>query len=125
MVARGRNTAVPIRTLHVGGYPVVTTVTARPGVVRRWLYTTLWRQRQNLHSAAGLTVGLGMHWTPPFRKLPGGAEPWPGTLQLYAGNRCLIYQIARAGGMVPKILRRFLADARITFAVYGVVSDCR
>ena len=125
MVARGRNTAVPSRTLHVGGYPVVTTVTARPGVVRRWLYTTMWRQRQNLHSAAGLTVGLGVQWTPPFRKLPGGAEPRPGTLQLCAGNRCLIYQIARAGGVVPKILRRFLADARITFAVYGVASDCR
>jgi hypothetical protein len=73
MVARGRNTAVPSRTLHVGGYPVVTTVTARPGVVRRWLYTTLWRQRQNLHSAAGLTVGLGVQWTRRRRAEAGDA----------------------------------------------------
>jgi hypothetical protein len=36
-----------------------------------------------------------------------------------------VFQIARAGGAVPRILRRFLADARVTFAAYYVASDCR
>ncbi|RLM85707.1 hypothetical protein C2845_PM04G00500 [Panicum miliaceum] len=66
-------------------------------------------------------------WTPPFgRRLPAGAEPRPGTLQLCVGNRCLIFQLARAAsGAVPQILRRFLADARVTFAARNVESDRR
>ncbi|CAN6222147.1 unnamed protein product [Urochloa humidicola] len=127
MVAR-RNPAVPRRRVRVAGCPVQTTVTARPAVARRWVYVTLWRQRHRLHSAAGLTVGLGVQWTPPFRfrrRLPAGAEPRPGTLQLCVGNRCLVFQLARAGGAVPQILRRFLADDRVTFAAYNVESDRR
>jgi hypothetical protein len=36
------------------------------------------------------------------------------------GDHCLIIQLARVGGggAVPRILRRFLADARVTFAGY-------
>lgn len=104
MVAR-RNPVVPRRTVRVDGCPVQTTVTTRPAVARRWLYTTLWRQRRRLH--------------------PAGVEPRPGTLQLCCGNRCLVFQLARVGGAVPQILRRFLADARVTFAGYYVASDCR
>jgi hypothetical protein len=134
MVARPRrrrrgNPVVPRSTLRVArNHPVVTTVTARPGVARRWVHTTLWRhRRQHRYSADGdgLTVGLGVQWTPPFRKLPAGAEPRPGTLQLCAGNTCLVFKIAQAGGAVPRILRRFLADARVTFAGYNVESYCR
>ncbi|CAL5077523.1 unnamed protein product [Urochloa decumbens] len=132
MVAR-RNPAVPRRTVHVAGCPVQTTVTARPAVARRWVYTTLWRERRRLHSSSasgggGLTVGLGVQWTPPpYRtRLPAGAEPRPGTLQLCVGNRCLVFQLARAGaGAAPQILRRFLSDGRVTFAGYYVASDCR
>ncbi|CAN6209116.1 unnamed protein product [Urochloa humidicola] len=135
MFAR-RNPAVPRRTVHVAGCPVQTTVTARPAVARRWLYTTLWRQRRRLGSssaavAGGLTVGLGVQWTPPpYRtRFPAGVEPRPGTLQLCVGNRCLVFQLARAGGgggaVVPQILRRFLSDGRVTFAGYYVASDCR
>ncbi|CAN6209115.1 unnamed protein product [Urochloa humidicola] len=128
MVAR-RNPAVPRRRVRVAGCPVQTTVTARPAVARRWVYVTLWRERRRLHSAAGLTVGLGVQWTPPFRfrcRLPAGAEPRPGTLQLCVGNRCLVFQLARAGGgAVPQILRRFLSDGRVTFAAYNVGSDRR
>ncbi|CAL5077421.1 unnamed protein product [Urochloa decumbens] len=130
MVAR-RNPAVPRRRVRVAGCPVQTTVTARPAVARRWVYVTLWRERRRLHSAAGLTVGLGVQWTPPFRfrrRLPAGAEPRPGTLQLCVGNRCLVFQLARAGGgggAVPQILRRFLADGRVTFAAYNVDPDRR
>jgi hypothetical protein len=131
MVARRRNPVVPRRTVRVGGCPVQTTVTARPAVVRRWLHTTLWLNRRRLHTFAaggggggGLTVGLGVQWRTPFRKLPAGVEPRPGTLQLCVGNRCLVFQLARAGA-APRILRRFLADARVTFAGYYVASDCR
>ncbi|CAN6177404.1 unnamed protein product [Urochloa humidicola] len=113
---------VPRHTVRVAGRAVHTTVTARPAVARRWLHTALWR----LRFAPGITVvGLGVQWTPTFRKLPSGAEPRPATLQLCAGSYCLVLQLARAGAAVPRILRRFLADARVTFAGYNVGSDCR
>lgn len=110
--------------VRVDGRTVQTTLTARPAVARRWLYTTLWCHHRTLHSAAGLTMGLDVQWTPPFGKLPAGAEPRPGTLQLCAGNRCLVFQLAQAA-RVPRILHRFLADARVTFAAYNVGSDHR
>ncbi|KAJ1279004.1 hypothetical protein BS78_04G122000 [Paspalum vaginatum] len=84
----------------------------------------MWRQGRRLHSGSDLTMGLGVQWTPPNRKLPAGAEPRPGTLQLCSGNHCLVFQIAQAGA-VPNILRRILADGRVTFAAYNVASDCR
>ncbi|PUZ59814.1 hypothetical protein GQ55_4G073000 [Panicum hallii var. hallii] len=115
---------VACSTVRVDGRAVQTKLTARSAVARRWLYTTLWRHRRTLHSAAGLTVGLDVQWTPPFGRLPAGAEPRPGTLQLCAGNRCLVFQLAQAA-RVPRILRRFLADARVTFAAYNVGSDRR
>ncbi|CAN6222146.1 unnamed protein product [Urochloa humidicola] len=133
MVARRNPTMPRQRTVHVAGCPVQATVTARPAVARRWLYTTLWRQRRRLYSSSssgggGLTVGLGVQWTPlpRRRRLPAGAEPRPATLELCVGNRCLVFQLARAGaGAAPQILRRFLSDGRVTFAGYYVASDCR
>jgi len=99
-------------------------VTARPAVARRWLHTAFWRQRRAIRSAGGLTVGLGVQWTPHFRRLPAREEPRPGTMQLCTGDSCLVFQVAQAG-TVPRILRRFLADARITFAAYNLRSDLR
>jgi hypothetical protein len=113
-----------IYEVRVAGYATVnTTVTANPGVARRWVYSTLWRKTRRLRSGAGFTVGMGMQWTPSFRRL--GAEPRPGTLQLCCGRRCLVFQIAQAGGAVPAILRRFLDDARVGFVAYNIRSDCR
>ncbi|CAO1940033.1 unnamed protein product [Urochloa humidicola] len=133
MVARRNPTMPRQRTVHVAGCPVQATVTARPAVARRWLYTTLWRQRRRLYSSSfggggGLTVGMGVQWTPlpRMRRLPAGAEPRPATLELCVGNQCLVFQLARAGaGAAPQILRRFLSDGRVTFAGYYVASDCR
>ncbi|KAJ1282827.1 hypothetical protein BS78_03G081500 [Paspalum vaginatum] len=123
MVAR-RNPVVPRRTVHVGDsrIPVLTTVTARPAVARRWLHTAVWLQGRRLRSGADLTVGLGVQWRPPYCKLPSGAVPRPATLQLCAGKHCLVFQIARAGA-VPNILRRLLADARVLFAAYRAAYD--
>ncbi|KAM0853819.1 hypothetical protein ACQ4PT_050831 [Festuca glaucescens] len=113
-----------IYEVRVAGHTTVTTtVTAHPGVTRRWVYKTLWIKAHRLRSGAGLTVGMGVQWTPPFRRL--GAEPRPGTLQLCSGRRCLVFQIAQAGGDVPAILRRFLDDARVAFVAYNIGSDCR
>ncbi|CAL5039578.1 unnamed protein product [Urochloa decumbens] len=120
-----RKLTVPRHIVRVAGHAIHTTVTAHPAVARRWLHTAVWRHGRALRSASGLTVGLGVQWTPPFRRLPAGVEPRPGTLQLCAGSYCLLFQIARAGGAVPRILRRFLAHARVTFVGYNVRSDCR
>ncbi|KAJ1283941.1 hypothetical protein BS78_03G166100 [Paspalum vaginatum] len=123
MVAR--SAAAPTHKVLIAGVPVLATVTARPAIARRWVCSTLWRCRRLLLSGSGrLTVGLRVQWTPTFRALPGGAEPRPGTLQLCAGQRCLVFQVARAGH-VPAALRRLLADTRATFAGYNVGSDCR
>ncbi|WVZ72050.1 hypothetical protein U9M48_020568, partial [Paspalum notatum var. saurae] len=125
MVAR-RKVVVPRRTVHVGDsrIPVVTTVTARPAIARRWLHTAVWLQGRRLRSGGDLTVGLGVQWKPPCRKLPSGAVPRPATLQLCRGNHCLVFQVARAGA-APNILRRLLADARVLFAAYRAAYDRR
>ncbi|KAF0927801.1 hypothetical protein E2562_036221 [Oryza meyeriana var. granulata] len=110
--------------VRVGRRRLLVTVTAHPGVARRWVHTTLWRHARRLRSVDGITVGMGVQWTPPFRAMKYGAEPRPCTLQLCVGHRCLVFQLAHAGA-VPAVLRRFLADARAAFVAYGVRSDCR
>jgi hypothetical protein len=112
MLAAARTTVV------IAGVPVQTTVTARPALVRRWVHTTRWRLRS---CGDPTVVGLGVQWTPQFR---AGADERPDTLQLCAGRRCLVFQISRAGGRVPRVLRRFLADSSVTFAGYNVEADC-
>uniref|UniRef100_A0A452ZFU1 3'-5' exonuclease domain-containing protein n=4 Tax=Triticinae TaxID=1648030 RepID=A0A452ZFU1_AEGTS len=112
--------------VHVAGRTAHATVTSHPAVARRWVHTTRWRNGGRLRSSAGLIVGMGVQWTPPFRRLPDGAEPRPATLQLCCGRRCLVFQIGKAGaGSVPLILQRFLEDARVDFFGYNVLSDCR
>uniref|UniRef100_A0A0D3GLJ1 3'-5' exonuclease domain-containing protein n=1 Tax=Oryza barthii TaxID=65489 RepID=A0A0D3GLJ1_9ORYZ len=113
--------------VRVGGRHVVATVTAHAGAARRWVHATRWRLGPRLRADGVATVGMGMQWTPPFRR----ATIRPGTLQLCAGHRCLVLQLARADAdaAVPAALRRFLADERVVFRVvfvgYGVRSDCR
>uniref|UniRef100_A0A0E0LGA8 3'-5' exonuclease domain-containing protein n=1 Tax=Oryza punctata TaxID=4537 RepID=A0A0E0LGA8_ORYPU len=104
----------------VGGRHVVATVTAHAGAARRWVYATRWRLGASLRADGVVTVGMGVQWTPPFRR----AMIRPGTLQLCAGHRCLVFQLAHAEA-VPAVLRRFLADERVVFVGYGVRSDCR
>ncbi|CAM0880728.1 unnamed protein product [Alopecurus aequalis] len=104
-----------------GQTTVTTTVTAHPDVARRWVYKTLWLHGPRLRSGAGLTVGMGVQWTPLFRRW--GDDPRPGTLQLCCGRRCLVFQIAQAGA-VPAVLRRFLEDTRLVFVGYNIRADC-
>ncbi|KAL6647649.1 hypothetical protein ACP70R_015086 [Stipagrostis hirtigluma subsp. patula] len=120
MVAPGGG--VSTRTVHVGGDAVQTTVTSRGDVVRQWVQTTWWRLRRR--SGGDRVVGMGVQWHPLSRALPAGAEPRPCTLQLCAGNRCLVFQVGQAGA-IPAVLRRFLADGGVTFAGYNVAYDCR
>lgn len=107
--------------VSVGRRQVVATVTAHAGAARRWVYATRWRLGPRLRADGVATVGMGMQWTPPF----GRATIRPGTLQLCAGHRCLVFQLACADAAVPAVLRRFLADERVVFVGYGVRSDCR
>uniref|UniRef100_A0A0E0CIX3 3'-5' exonuclease domain-containing protein n=1 Tax=Oryza meridionalis TaxID=40149 RepID=A0A0E0CIX3_9ORYZ len=111
--------------VRVGRRKVVATVTAHAGAARRWVHATRWRLGPRLRANGVATVGMGVQWTPPFRR----ATVRPGTLQLCAGHRCLVLQLARtdadADAAVPAALRRFLADERVVFVGYGVRSDCR
>lgn len=86
---------------------IITSVTAIPSVVRKWLFRVL-----RLHSIRRhkLVVGLGVQWS-PYSSL---ANPPAATLQLCIGRQCLIFQILQADA-VPLSLRRFLEDPRNTF----------
>ncbi|KAF6985355.1 hypothetical protein CFC21_003229 [Triticum aestivum] len=111
--------------VHVAGRTTLATVTSDPAVARRWVHTARWRKVGHLRSRAELIVGMGVQWTPSFRRLSDGAEARPATLQLCCGRRCLVFQIGRAGaGRVPLVLRRFLEDGRVDFVGYNVLSDC-
>jgi hypothetical protein len=112
-----------IYEVRVAGHTTVTTtVTANPGVARRWLYKTRWLEARRLRSGAGLTVGMGVQWTPSFRRNVGSR---PGTLQLCCGRRCLVFQIAQVDSAAPAVLQRFMYDARVAFVAYNIRSDCR
>ncbi|KAL6880468.1 hypothetical protein ACP4OV_012033 [Aristida adscensionis] len=122
MVAPGG--AVSTHTVHVAGDAVHTMVTSHGDVVRRWVSATWLRLRRCAAAGEERVVGMGVQWTPLRRAPPAGAEPPPATLQLCAGNRCLVFQVAQAGA-VPAVLRRFMADGGVTFAGYNVGGDCR
>ncbi|KAM3411437.1 hypothetical protein ACQJBY_003221 [Aegilops geniculata] len=63
--------------VHVAGRTTLATVTADPAVARRWVHTARWRKVGHLRSRAGLIVGMGVQWTPSFRRLSDGAEARP------------------------------------------------
>ncbi|CAN6180844.1 unnamed protein product [Urochloa humidicola] len=96
--------------------------TSRPADARRWVTTTRWLHGA-LHLRGRLVVGLGVQWTPT--RLPlHGVPPVPATLQLCVGHRCLLFHLAHADA-VPEMLRRFLADPRVTFVGSGSANDRR
>ncbi|KQJ96003.1 uncharacterized protein LOC104583597 [Brachypodium distachyon] len=106
-----------VRAAGAGRRGFLAMVTSSPSVARRWVHTTLWRGHHRLRHGKPLTVGMGVQWTPPFRR--------PSTLQLCCGHRCLVFQIAQAGGGIPNALRRFLRDyPSVEFVGYNVLADC-
>ncbi|KAL8488830.1 hypothetical protein ACS0TY_024945 [Phlomoides rotata] len=81
-------------------------VTAKPVVVRKWIYAIGHRHRILLRNGR-LVVGLGVQWT-------HGRNAGAATLQLCVGHTCLIFQLRHAD-QSPAILRRFLSNSNITF----------
>ncbi|GER51939.1 polynucleotidyl transferase [Striga asiatica] len=96
---------------------VITTVTADPSAVSRWI--------SDVRSVRGsgppdLLAGLDVEWRPSptrYRQSPVA------TLQICVGQRCLVYQIARSGGHVPQSLEEFLAGGDYAFVGVGVQQD--
>uniref|UniRef100_A0A0E0LGA9 3'-5' exonuclease domain-containing protein n=1 Tax=Oryza punctata TaxID=4537 RepID=A0A0E0LGA9_ORYPU len=111
-------------TVYVADRRVIALVTAHPAYARRWVHTTRWLHHRLLHSGR-LLVGLGVQWTPVRRPLHHASPPPPpATLQLCVGHRCLVFHLAQADA-VPAVLRRFLADPRVTFVGSGSSNDRR
>ncbi|CAM0149927.1 unnamed protein product [Urochloa decumbens] len=109
-------------TIYVYDRRFAALATARPSDARRWVATTRWLHG-GLHLRGCLVVGLGVQWTPT--RLPlHGVPPVPATLQLCVGHRCLLFHLAHADA-VPEMLRRFLADPRVTFVGSGSANDRR
>ncbi|KAK7246249.1 hypothetical protein RIF29_41111 [Crotalaria pallida] len=100
-----------IYTVNLHGTHIITTVTATPSIVRKWLSTTLYHRRYD----NCFVVGLGVQWTPH-------GDPPAETLQLCIGHRCLIFQLCYTD-RVPLKLRRFLMDPDNTFVGFWNHSD--
>ncbi|KAF8698991.1 hypothetical protein HU200_034823 [Digitaria exilis] len=109
-------------TVYVYDRRVAALATARPFDARRWVTTTRWLHG-SLHLGGRLVVGLGVQWTPTRAPLHG-VPPCPAVLQLCVGHRCLVFHLAHADA-VPEMLRRFLADPRVTFVGSGSANDRR
>ncbi|CAA7060852.1 unnamed protein product [Microthlaspi erraticum] len=89
------------------GEGIGVTVTESPSLIRRWIYTERYRNRRR-YASDSLVVGVGVQWT------PGGSDPPPDVLHLCVSGSCLIVQLSYCN-RIPNVLRRFLADRRITF----------
>jgi hypothetical protein len=57
-----------VYTVNLHGNKIKVTVTAAASVVRKWIYTTLFFNRRDIHQNR-FVVGLGVQWT------PGGRDP--------------------------------------------------
>ncbi|XP_077231958.1 3'-5' exonuclease-like [Tasmannia lanceolata] len=106
-------------TVKFFGTHILTTLTPRPSIVRKWIYKIqhLHRFRRNR-----LTVGLGVQWRPSFTK---SSSNQAATLQLCVGRSCLIFQLLRNTSTIPRSLVRFLADPRTTFVGVRNWNDSR
>ncbi|RZC50548.1 hypothetical protein C5167_018977 [Papaver somniferum] len=97
------------------GKSITTTVTSKPSDIRKWIYSSLYYSLRNRHN---LVVGLGVQW---FPNTYGSDNDPAETLQICIGTGCLIIQLTHTP-YVPKILRRFLANEKITFV--GIWNFC-
>lgn len=93
-----------------GSQIVFTTVTTSPSAVHKWIRETLSRAQseRDYYDRGSLAVGLGVQW------IPGGGR-CAATLQLCAGERCLIYHLHRVTH-APFVLHDFLGDPNVIFA---------
>ncbi|XP_057430781.1 uncharacterized protein LOC130723687 [Lotus japonicus] len=105
-----------IFTVKLHGTKITVTVTSTASVVKKWLKSTLHIHRYH-HRHSALVVGLGVQWT------SNAQPPQPAdTLQLCIGRRCLIIHLTHAQ-RVPRLLRHFLLDRRVTFVGFWNHSD--
>ncbi|KAI3901836.1 hypothetical protein MKW98_024726 [Papaver atlanticum] len=107
---QARRTGRRIFNVIFFGRSITATVTSKPREIKRWIDSSLYYGRYQYRNRT-LVVGLGVQWLPPYR---GSVEPAE-TLQLCFGTRCLIIHLSHTP-YVPRILRRFLGDEKITFA---------
>ncbi|KAI3882595.1 hypothetical protein MKW92_051847 [Papaver armeniacum] len=107
---QARGTGRRIFNVNFFGRSITTTVTSKPREIKRWIDSSLYYGRYQYRNRT-LVVGLGVQWLPSYR---GSVDPAE-TLQLCFGTRCLIIQLSHTP-YVPRILRRFLGDEKITFA---------
>ncbi|KAJ8623439.1 hypothetical protein MRB53_031968 [Persea americana] len=95
---------------------ILTTVTSTASDVSEWISKIRYIHRFRIDR---IVVGLGVQWRPSFSK---GVRNPAATLQLCVGRHCLIFQLIHAD-YIPKALRRFLRDDRITFVGVGIGYD--
>ncbi|ESQ48785.1 hypothetical protein EUTSA_v10021493mg [Eutrema salsugineum] len=106
------------------GSDLFVTVTATPSVIRRWIRTAVFLHRRS-HYNQPLVVGVGVQWTPAgYYSGRYYAESPAETLQLCLGKRCIIIQLSHCE-RVPRILRRFLVDPKITLVGVWNGQDAR
>ncbi|KAL9373512.1 hypothetical protein Peur_033132 [Populus x canadensis] len=100
-----------------------TLVTHTSSFVNTWIAETQQKLLQNNnHAHRPLIVGLDVEWRPNrFRRIENPVA----TLQLSAGNDCLIFQLLHCPTGIPQSLHDFLSDMTYTFVGVGIEGDVK
>ncbi|KAJ6316876.1 hypothetical protein OIU78_020042 [Salix suchowensis] len=105
------------------GDKIRTLVTHTATFVNTWIAETQQKLLRNNHPAHHpLIVGLDIEWRPNMgRRFDNPVA----TLQLTAGNDCLIFQLLYCPTGIPQSLYAFLSDTTYTFVGVGIENDAK